>query len=71
MIFEVDALQPWIVPAQSFGLDKTFQQPFLGDPVNAADQRLRLCGIASRTYSQFSSNQLVSALLCPRCFCAR
>ena len=40
MIFEIDALQPWIVPAQSFGLDKSFQQPFLGDPVNAADQRL-------------------------------
>src|SRR4029453_15683182 len=40
VIFQVDALQPWIVPAQSFGLDKSFQQPFLSYPVNAADQRL-------------------------------
>ena len=28
----------------------------------------RLCGIASRTNPQFSSNQLVSALLCPQMF---
>ena len=40
VVFEVNALQPWIVPVESFGFDKGFQQPFLSDPVNAAYQRL-------------------------------
>ena len=68
VIFEIDALQPRIVPAQSFGFDKRFEQPFLGDPIDAADQRLPVVRIASRTKLQFSSNQSVSALLCPQMF---
>ena len=42
VIFEIDTLQPWVVPAQCLGFDKCFQQPFLGDPVNAANQRLAI-----------------------------
>src|SRR6266568_6119545 len=29
VIFQINALQPWIVPAQPFRFDKLFQQPFL------------------------------------------
>ena len=42
VIFEVDALQPRIVPAQSLGFYKCFQQPFLCNPVNAADERMAI-----------------------------
>jgi hypothetical protein len=42
VIFEVDTLQPRIIPAQSLGFDKFFQQPFLCNPVNAANERLAI-----------------------------
>ena len=40
VIFEIDTLQPRVVLTQSLRFDKGFQQPFLGDPVNTADQRM-------------------------------
>src|SRR5439155_4912883 len=42
MIFEVDALQPRIVPRYSFGFDECFQQPFLCNPINPANKRLAI-----------------------------
>src|SRR5437867_4135873 len=42
VVFEVDALQPWVIPAQSLGFDKLFQQPFLCYPIDAADQRVAI-----------------------------
>src|SRR6266496_5138771 len=42
MIFEVDALQPRIVPRYSFGFDECFQQPFLCNPINPANKRLSI-----------------------------
>src|SRR6266436_6457818 len=40
VIFKVDALQPRIVPTQSFRLDECFHQPFLRNPVDPANERL-------------------------------
>src|SRR5258705_4159552 len=42
VIFKVETLQPGILPAQSFFLHKSSEQPFFGDPIDAADQQLGL-----------------------------
>src|SRR5947208_13301891 len=42
VIFEIDALQPWMIPAQFFLLHKRFKQPFFGDPIDSADQRFMI-----------------------------
>jgi hypothetical protein len=40
VVFEIDALQPWIAPRQFFRLHKYFEQPLLGDPIDPAYERL-------------------------------
>ena len=42
VIFEIETLQPGIIPAQAFGFDESLEQPFLRDPIDAADERLRI-----------------------------
>src|SRR5207237_5602494 len=39
VIFEIEALQPRIVPANAFGFHESFQQPFLRNPVDPANER--------------------------------
>ena len=38
MIFEIDALQPGIVPAEVFRFLERFEQPFLGNPIDSANK---------------------------------
>ena len=40
VIFEIQTLEPRIVPGEPFGLHERFQEPFLGDPIHASDERL-------------------------------
>src|SRR4051812_40447657 len=39
MIFQIKALQPRIAPFELLRLHERIEQPFLGDPVDAANQR--------------------------------
>ena len=44
VILEVDALQPRVLPGQALLLAEHIEQPFLGNPIDPADEQLRAAG---------------------------
>ena len=41
VIFQVEALNPGILPREALVLDKHVEQPAFGDPINATDKQVR------------------------------
>ena len=73
VIFEVEALQPRVLPGQALGLAERFEQPFLRNPIDAAEQQLRFG--AERVEGEGPAlEDPIGLLVAParwRCACAR
>src|SRR5262245_18260561 len=58
VVLQIQAREPWIIPSNPLLLHKSFQQPELGDPIEAPDKLSSIAGEYPQRGSPFAQDPI-------------